>query len=341
MHRTPIMLSCSTKQLHRSNCGACDPSRQRASRVAAAASQGDSEGKFARLIAQRGANPNRGRGSEPNSSSSGPSGTAQHSTNQQQFKSSWDAVEAGGGRGGGADYLFELGQSDYNTNVDAGQNIHMIDSLFAGNTLGHKTDIADGSLRGWEFRSYNNIVGDYYIAPAFLDKVAMHLTKNYLVEQGVIPKSSKVPLILGIWGPKGCGKTFQTELAFKQMGVETVVMSAGELESEHAGQPGRLIRERYRKAAELSKVRGKMSCLMINDLDAGIGRFSNTQCTVNNQIVVGTLMNICDNPNQVSIHQAWREGDFIQRVPIIVTGNDFSKVYAPLVRDGRMEKFYW
>jgi hypothetical protein len=23
------------------------------------------------------------------------------------------------------------------------------------------------------------------------------------------------------------------------------------------------------------------------------------QCTVNNQIVVGTLMNICDNPNQV------------------------------------------
>eukprot|EP00879_Flechtneria_rotunda_P023803 GHRR01025203.1.p3 GENE.GHRR01025203.1~~GHRR01025203.1.p3 ORF type:complete len:102 (+),score=28.16 GHRR01025203.1:819-1124(+) len=74
-----------------------------------------------------------------------------------------------------------------------------------------------------------------------------------------------------------CCPLLQTELAFKQMGVETVVMSAGELESEHAGQPGRLIRERYRKAAELSKVRGKMSCLMINDLDAGIGRFSNTQ----------------------------------------------------------------
>jgi hypothetical protein len=25
-------------------------------------------------------------------------------------------------------------------------------SLFAGKTLGHKTDIADGSLRAWEFR---------------------------------------------------------------------------------------------------------------------------------------------------------------------------------------------
>lgn len=33
----------------------------------------------------------------------------------------------------------------------------------------------------------------------------------------------------------------------------------------------------YRKAAELSKVRGKLSCLVINDLDAGVGRFGNTQ----------------------------------------------------------------
>ncbi|WIA19725.1 hypothetical protein OEZ85_005651 [Tetradesmus obliquus] len=217
----------------------------------------------------------------------------------------------------------------------------MIDSLFAGKTLGHKTDIADGSLRAWEFRTYNNIVGDYYVAPAFLEKVAMHMAKNYLADQDAIPKSTKVPLILGVWGPKGCGKTFQTELAFKQMGVEAVVMSAGELESEVAGQPGRLLRERYRKAAELSRVRGKLSALMINDLDAGIGRFGNTQCTVNNQIVVGTLMNICDNPNQVSVHENWREGDYNQRVPIIVTGNDFATLYAPLIRDGRMEKYYW
>ena len=58
-------------------------------------------------------------------------------------------------------------------------------------------------------------------------------------------------------------------------------------------------------------------------------------------MVVGTLMNICDSPNQVSVYQGWREGDWIRRVPIIVTGNDFSKVFAPLVREGRMAKFYW
>ena len=65
------------------------------------------------------------------------------------------------------------------------------------------------------------------------------------------------------------------------------------------------------------------------------------QVTVNNQIVVGTLMNLCDDPNRVSIYQVWRESDFIQRVPIIVTGNDLSHMFAPLIRDGRMSKFYW
>ena len=28
-------------------------------------------------------------------------------------------------------------------------------------------------------------------------------------------------------------------------------------------------------------------------------------------------------------------------MPVIATGNDFSTLYAPLIRDGRMEKFYW
>lgn len=47
---------------------------------------------------------------------------------------------------------------------------------------------------------------------------------------------------------------------------------------------GKLIRQRYRRAAELSKVRGKLSCLLINDIDAGIGHFQNTQITVGTMI---------------------------------------------------------
>jgi len=265
---------------------------------------------------------------------------------QSKFTSSWDAKEAGGGSGGGADFLSELGaRQQYNINITHGQNSNMIDSLFTGNILGHVSDIADGTLRNYEFRTFNNLVGEYYVAPKFLDAVALHITKNFLSDFGFFDTMTKVPLILGIWGGKGQGKSFQTELIFKKLGVEAVIMSAGELESEWAGQPGKLIRERYRKASELSKVRGKFSCLMINDLDAGVGHFDNTQHTVNNQMVTGTLMNICDSPNKVAApnfeSSEWREGDRIRRVPIIVTGNDLSTVFAPLLRDGRMEKFYW
>lgn len=58
-------------------------------------------------------------------------------------------------------------------------------------------------------------------------------------------------------------------------------MSAGELESETAGRPGQLIRERYKRASEASRVQGKPSCLLINDIDAGVGHFANTQVNLN------------------------------------------------------------
>merc|ERR1719217_135613 len=89
------------------------------------------------------------------------------------------------------------------------------------------------------------------------------------------------------------------------------------------------------------KGKGKMCSLFINDLDAGAGRLNDsTQYTVNNQMVNATLMNIADNPTNVQLPGMYNT-DSIPRVPIICTGNDFSTLYAPLIRDGRMEKFYW
>ncbi|MBD2119680.1 ribulose bisphosphate carboxylase small subunit [Trichocoleus sp. FACHB-262] len=176
----------------------------------------------------------------------------------------------------------------------------------------------------------------YYISPRFLDKLAVHITKNFLDLPNV-----RVPLLLGIHGRKGEGKSFQCELVFERLGVEVVHMSAGELESPDAGDPARLIRLRYREAAELVRTRGKMTVLMINDLDAGAGRLDQgTQYTVNTQLVNGTLMNIADNPTNVQLPGSY-DSTPLHRVPIIITGNDLSTLYAPLIRDGRMDKFYW
>ncbi|CAK9314531.1 unnamed protein product [Citrullus colocynthis] len=186
-------------------------------------------------------------------------------------------------------------------------------------------------------REYNfdNSVDGFYIAPAFMDKLMVHIVKNFLNLPNI-----KVPLILGIWGGKGQGKSFQCELVFAKMGINPIMMSAGELESGNAGEPAKLIRQRYREAADIIK-KGKMCCLFINDLDAGAGRFGGTtQYTVNNQMVNATLMNIADNPTNVQLPGLYNKEEN-PRVPIIVTGNDFSTLYAPLIRDGRMDKFYW
>lgn len=176
----------------------------------------------------------------------------------------------------------------------------------------------------------------YYIAPRFLDKLAVHITKNFLNLPNV-----KVPLILGIHGRKGEGKSFQCELVFKRMGLGVVYMSAGELESPDAGDSSRLVRLRYREAGEWSRTHGRMAVLLINDIDAGAGRVDDsTQYTVNTQLVNATLMNIADNPTNVQLPGSYNEEE-TRRIPIIVTGNDFGTLYAPLIRDGRMEKFYW
>ena len=175
----------------------------------------------------------------------------------------------------------------------------------------------------------------FYISESFLDKMTIHIAKNFMDIPNI-----KVPLILGVWGGKGQGKTFQSTLIFKKLGVSPIVMSAGELESGNAGEPAKLIRQRYREGSDIIK-KGRMSTLFINDLDAGAGRMGgSTQYTVNNQMVNATLMNLADNPTNVQLPGQYQVEE-IPRVPIIATGNDFSTLYAPLIRDGRMEKFYW
>ncbi|KAM7263412.1 hypothetical protein ACFE04_001095 [Oxalis oulophora] len=228
-------------------------------------------------------------------------------------------------------------ESDDQQDITRGKG--MVDTLFQA-PMDSGTHYAvlssyDYISQGLRHYGLDNNMDGFYIAPAFMDKLVVHITKNFLNLPNI-----KVPLILGIWGGKGQGKSFQCELVFAKMGINPIVMSAGELESGNAGEPAKLIRQRYREAADIIR-KGKMCCLFINDLDAGAGRLGGTtQYTVNNQMVNATLMNIADNPTNVQLPGMYNKEEN-PRVPIIVTGNDFSTLYAPLIRDGRMEKFYW
>ncbi|KAI8523721.1 hypothetical protein RHMOL_Rhmol13G0094400 [Rhododendron molle] len=211
----------------------------------------------------------------------------------------------------------------------------MVDSLFqAPSGAGtHDPIMSSYEYISTGLRQYNfdNNMDGFYIAPAFMDKLIVHISKNFMTLPNI--KNEENPC-----------EFYDRYLSFSVSGEAKVRGNLSSVNSSSprwvSREPAKLIRQRYREAADIIR-KGKMCCLFINDLDAGAGRMGGTtQYTVNNQMVNATLMNIADNPTCVQLPGMYNKEDN-PRVPIIVTGNDFSTLYAPLIRDGRMEKFYW
>jgi hypothetical protein len=172
---------------------------------------------------------------------------------------------------------------------------------------------------------------DGAIPTRFRREVILHLFKN------LMPRPDPAtPLILGIHGPSGEGKTYQCQRILDELEIGASLVSGGELESSEAGDPAKLIRQRYMAQGRARGVDGHgLTALVFNDIDAAIGSWGDlVQYTVNRQNIFGELMHLADFPDTV-------EGREIHRVPIILTGNDFSKLYAPLVRAGRMRSLPW
>lgn len=161
--------------------------------------------------------------------------------------------------------------------------------------------------------------------------VILHIVKNFLPQASV-----RVPLLLGIHGPSGEGKTFQCEQIVEEMDAKLLLISGGQLESHDAGEPARLVRTTYLNAGRtIERGESKIAVVMINDVDTGLGNWGEmVQYTINRQTVFGELMHLVDYPTSV-------EGRTTKRIPIIITGNDFTKLYEPLVRAGRMSSFQW
>lgn len=167
------------------------------------------------------------------------------------------------------------------------------------------------------------------IASRFTQALSFHLISNF--RPSATPGS---PLMLGVQGPPGEGKTYQTERVLAAAEIHPVMLSGGELESPDAGMPAAKVRAAYLQAGTLLQ-QGRPAVLLLNDADAAIGSWGAlTQYTVNTQNLVTELMHLADYPTQV-------EGQATRRVPIILTGNDFTRLYAPLRRPGRMRIFTW
>ncbi len=170
-----------------------------------------------------------------------------------------------------------------------------------------------------------------FISDRFRSVIVIHILQNMLLSKPIRP-----PLLLGIHGPSGSGKTFQCEIVLQEMGIHVVTISGGQLESDKAGEPAKIIRDKYIIASNaIEDHKSNMTAIVINDFDAGAGDWGPmVQYTVNRQQLYAELMHLVDFPHCV-------DGVKTHRIPIILTGNNFLTLYKPLIRTGRMWLFEW
>lgn len=143
---------------------------------------------------------------------------------------------------------------------------------------------------------------------------------------------ARYPQILSIFGRPGDGKTYQTEVVLRSVQYAPVVSSASAIQGAHEGDAVREFVELYGRACEIRRA-GQRSAVVIEDFDTSIASSrTSTSYGVNSQLFVSYLMNLSEGLSAPS-------DEF--RCPIILTGNDFSGVYAPLLRPGRMSFFEW
>ncbi len=160
----------------------------------------------------------------------------------------------------------------------------------------------------------------------FKSEVDQHLVFNFA---GI----SAWPLVLGIFGRPGDGKSFQVRTHIERRGALAVSINAADLESDRAGQPGKLVLAKYEDAGHRTS-EGTPAVRIVDDFDTTVGEWEKSTSTVNHQQVLAQLMHLADSPTQGADRT-------LRRVPVFVTGNDLSKVYAPLRRPGRMRPFFW
>ena len=120
----------------------------------------------------------------------------------------------------------------------------------------------------------------------------------------------------------------------KEVDVSVFSISAADLESDRAGEPAKLLQQKYIEAsASMSK--GVPAVLIIDDIDTTLGEWEKFTGTVNHQDILAFLMHIADNPHHIE------NVGSVSRVPIFFTGNNFDLLYKPLIREGRANRFDW
>ena len=167
-----------------------------------------------------------------------------------------------------------------------------------------------------------------WIPDNFQNAILLHIVKNYI--PGLNP-----PLILATQGRKGEGKSFQSREVCSRMGVYIVPISGSLLSGSYEKEAVEILQRAYVYASLVRDKVRRMTVLLIDDFDLSVAStFEGRRYTVNTQLLSGFIMNLADDPTKCGNRRT-------NRIPIIVTGNDFTSLHSPLIRHGRVNFFDW
>lgn len=162
-----------------------------------------------------------------------------------------------------------------------------------------------------------------FVSKRFMENVACHIIAPYLKQD----KNYKPPIYLAINGAPGEGKTAQAIATCTQKGFYVIYISASSLSGSHENEAKEKFQKIYKYAMEL--IHENLVAIIIDDFHKGIvNEDENIKKTINTNVLIGYMMNLAEH-----------NGSF--HIPIILTANDLSNVYAPLLRIGRANIFSW
>lgn len=162
-----------------------------------------------------------------------------------------------------------------------------------------------------------------FVSKRFMENVACHIVAPYIKGD----KDYKPPIYLAISGEPGEGKTAQSIATCVQKGFYVIYISASSLSGSHENEAKEKFQAIYKFAIELYEK--ELVAIVIDDFHKGIiNDNENIKKTINTDVLIGHMMNIAEHNG--SIH-----------IPIILTANELSNIYSPLLRIGRADTFLW
>jgi len=133
----------------------------------------------------------------------------------------------------------------------------------------------------------------------------------------------KSPTYLAIYGKAGEGKTSQTIASCLQKRITVVYCSSANFSGSKEGDAKQYFQKVYEKTESIRK--STPVVLVLDDFHKSVVN-TDTSTTINTDLLTGYMMNIADQNDSI---------------PVILTANELSSVYQPLLRFGRADIFEW